>query len=338
MRFIPLWLAFAVSALLPAPAFAQEFTLPPEPVVIAADAELPPLPEGWETVRGPWVEVHGRSEELSTLLRLSRHAEEQLPQLAESLQVPLGTTIHVYLADSAERFRALQPGRAPAWADGVAYPELGLVLLRSPRIRGGTAEPLETVLRHELVHVLLGRAFAPERPPTWLQEGFAQVWAGEVGPETAHTLSQGAAAGTLMNVQGLSRGFPSDPVRARLAYAQSADLIGWLRDTYGDDALAVLVRELAHGAAIEGAVHTATGDLLEVVDRRWRGRLEGSNLAWGALANVDALFGVGALMLVVGGVARRRRFHRRLEEMAAEEAALDALIAGYVGNRRQQAS
>lgn len=318
-------------------ASAQQFTLPPEPLALEEGVDLPPVPVGWETVRGPWVEVHGRSEDYGALLRLSRHAEAELPRLARALQVPLGDTIHVYVADSDERFRALQPAPAPMWADGVAYPTLGLVLLRSPSLRGGQAEPLETVLRHELVHVLLGRAFEPNRPPSWLQEGMAQVYSGEVGPELAHTLSQGAAAGALMNLESLSRGFPSDPSRARLAYAQSADLIGWIRDTYGEDALGVLVHELARGAAIEGAVHLATGELIEEVDRRWLGRFQTGRVAWGALANVDALFGLAGILLVVGGVSRRRQFHRRLEEMEAEEAALDALIASALQDRARRA-
>ncbi|MEZ4321561.1 MAG: peptidase MA family metallohydrolase [Myxococcota bacterium] len=331
MRFL-LPLLFALSAVLPAS--AQEFTLPIDDVVLEEDAELPPIPAGWETVRGPFVVFHGASEDLDVLLRLSRHAEQVLPQLSRDLKVPLGGTTHVYLADSDTRFRALQPGRAPTWAEGVAYPSLGLVLLRSPSIRHGQSEPLEQVLRHELVHVLLGRAFAPNQPPTWLQEGLAQVWAGEVGPETTRTLSQGVASGSLLSLAGLSRGFPADPIRARVAYAQSADLIGWLRDEYGEAAVGELIRQLANGAEIEGAIHSATGDFIDDIDRRWRNRLESSGLSLGVLANTDLLMGLGGVLLVVGGVARRRRFHQRLAEMEAEEAALDDLIAQYLQNRR----
>jgi hypothetical protein len=331
MRFIlTLFLALAAGS----PASAQEFTRPVDDVEIAVEAELPPIPAGWESVRGPFVVFHGPAEDLDTLLRLSRHAEEVLPQLSRDLKVPLGGMTHVYLAESDAQFRQLQPGRAPTWAEGVAYPSLGLVLLRSPGIRSGTSKPLEQVLRHELVHILLGRAFLPTQPPSWLQEGLAQVWADEVGPETTRTLSQGLATGSLMSLSGLSRGFPADPVRARLAYAQSADFIGWLRDEYGTEAVGELIRQLSHGAEIEGAIHSATGDFIEDIDQRWRGRLESSWLSLGVFANADMLFGLAGILLVVGGVSRRRRFHQRLAEMEAEEAALDALIAGYFGDRR----
>lgn len=321
--FLPLLLSFG------SPALAVEASQAPELVQLEADAELPPIPLGWETVRGPFVQVHGSPDDLHTLLELSREAERSLPELANDLGVPLGTTIHVYVADSQRRFRDLQPGNAPTWADGVAYPALGLVLLRAPDVRGGMADPLDVVLRHELVHILLGHAFLPNRPPSWLQEGLAQVWAGEVGPQTTQTLATGLATGNTMSLEGLSRGFPADPVRARVAYAQSAVFIGWIRDTYGQDAVKTLIRELASGTAIEGAVYSATGDFITTVEKRWLGELEGSPLAFGVFANMDGLFGLGAILLVVGGIARRRQFHRRVEEMGEEEAALDALIASY---------
>jgi hypothetical protein len=325
--------ALTVSLGLATPASAQEFTKPKVVEAQFDQSDLPPVPAGWETIRGPFVHVHGPSENLDTLVRLSRQAEKALPELAASLRVGIGGTTHVYLAESEDRFRALQPGKAPTWAEGVAYPGMGLILLKAPQIRAGTAEPLEVVLKHELVHVLLGRAFAPEVPPTWLQEGLAQVWAGQVGPETTQTLAQGVATNNLLTLNGLSRGFPADPVRARIAYAQSADFIGWLRDEYGEEAVGELIRQMANGAVIDGAIHSATGSFIDDVDRRWRARLESSGMGLGVLANADLLFGAAGLLLVIGGVARRRQYKQRIEEKAAQEAALDALIGDYLAQR-----
>lgn len=310
-----------------------EFRNPPADLIVAADVELPPIPAHWETVKAPLIELHGNSADLPELLRLSQHASEQIPLLAKELGVTLGDTIHLYLADSPQRFRDLQPHRAPTWADGVAYPGLGLILLRSPSIRGGQQQPLETVLRHELVHILLGRAFAPKTVPSWLQEGLAQVHAGEVNPEIAKTLASGMATGDLLSLQSLSHGFPEDPVRARLAYAQSADFLAWFEQTYGDDSVRTLIRELAQGTAIEGAIHASTGGFIEDVDQRWRSRLEASPLRWASLANMDWVMGLGGIVLIIGGIARRRQFHERLEQMGREEDALDALLGSYMADR-----
>ncbi|MCA9567008.1 MAG: hypothetical protein KC656_04160 [Myxococcales bacterium] len=329
--FLPLLLGLS------APALAQEARESTPLEAVTAEHPLPPVPAGWETVHGPFVRVHGAPDDLPTLLRLSNEAEKALPQLARDLGVPLGSSVEIYVADSDARFRALQPGQAPMWADGVAYPALGLVILRAPDVRGTAGEPLETVLRHELVHVLLGHAFLPTRPPTWLQEGLAQVHAGEVGPETTKTLANGLATGNTLSLTGLSRGFPADPVKARVAYAQSADLIGYLHDTYGPGSVRTLIRELSAGTSVEGAIHAATGEFIETIDHDWRQRLEGSGLAWGALANADLGMGLGGLLLIVGGISRRRAFHRRLEAMGEEEAALEALIASYLAMGRTPA-
>lgn len=327
------WFLALLLALSP-PAFAQEASRAPDPVEVDASVPLPAIPDGWETIHAPFVELHGSHDDLPTLVRLSKEAERALPELARRLGVPLGTTVHVYLADSDRRFHDLQPSHAPTWADGVAYPALGLVLLRAPDVRGTAGDPLETVLRHELVHVLLGHAFLPQRPPTWLQEGLAQIHAGEIGLDDTQILANGLATGNTLSLSGLSRGFPDDPVRARVAYAQSASLIAHLDATYGPDAVRTLIHELSLGTPIEGAIHAATGDFIERVDADWRRGLEGSGLKWAALANVDLLFGLSGILLVIGGIARRRRFHRRLDEMEAEEAALDALIASYLERGR----
>ena len=56
-------------------------------------------------------------------------------------------------------------------------------------------------------------------------------------------------------------------------------------------------------------------------------------MSWTALANEGVLFGLGAIVLAVGGVLRRRQFHQRMEEMAREEALIDELAAQLTARR-----
>lgn len=318
------WLLALLTLLAPT-ASAQTWTAAPE--AIEVEAELPPVPQHWTTVPGTWVRVHGHDADTALLLRLARHASQAFPRLAERLQVPTGGTVDVYVATSDAEFRALQPGDPPLWADATAWPRLGAVFLRSPDARDGTADPIEQVLEHELVHVLLGRAFAPATPPTWLQEGTAQLLAGEVGPQVARTLARGAASGGLVSLEALERGFPDDPLRAELAYAEAADFVGHLEGTYGPDALPTLVRASAGGATMRQAVRQATGRFLEDVERDWEARLGGPAFRLAGLAGGDWAWGVAAFALVGAGIARRRRFRQRLREMEEEEAQVDALAA-----------
>lgn len=329
---LPLVLGAALSFGIGAPAQAADWVVSSAPM--AEPAEVPPPPEGWQSASGPFVRVHGAPHQYATVLRLARHASEALPRLALELGVPIGDTVHIYMAPTDAEFREMQPGRAPSWADATAYPRLGVVFMRGPGARSGMDEPLEQVLDHELVHILLGRAFAPAVVPDWVQEGVAQVMAKQNGPHTAQTIARGTAFGGPIPLAQLTRAFPADPNRAQLAYAQSADLIEWLRVNYGADVVQVLVAELAAGRSVDGAMYKATGLFLPDVEAAYHATLSSGlplSLSW--TTSTDALFGVAGLLLVVAGIARRRRFHRRLAEMEAEEALVDELIAAMRADR-----
>jgi len=318
-------LVLVVFLVLAPSAIAQEWSVAPD----VQDQSIPPpaLPEGWTTVRGTFLRIHGPEHRTELLLRLSRHGSAAIPRLAETLQVPIGNTIHVYVADTDARFKALQPGRPPLWADATAWPGSGLVFLRDPRLRGGDLEPIEQVFDHELVHILLGRAFAPERPPSWLQEGAAQVLAGQAGPDVARELSQAHLRGGIVSLLTLERGFPRDALRAQLAYAEAADFVQYLQAEHGDGVLPRLVQASAGGQTLAAAVRTTTGQSLEEVEDAWSSRWKQSAaLTVGPLAQLDGwLMGLGGVMLLIGGVLRRRRFHRRLAQMEADELLVDSL-------------
>ena len=312
---------------------AQSWTAAP---AVEEGPALPAIPPDWITVPGTFLRVHGDEAQTRVLLRVARHGSEVLPELASALQVPIGTTIHVYVAESDAEFRALQPGRPPTWADATAWPKLGAVFLRAPQARMGGDEPLEQVLEHELVHILLGRAFAPATPPSWLQEGVAQVLADQLGPDDAETLTNGTMLGGLLGLEALEHGFPADPNRARLAYAESADFVAYLMSTHGPDALPALIRASAGGDTMRQAVYASTGVFLEDLETDWKERHEDRlSQSLAVLGSGEWVWALGALALVVGGVQRRRQFHRRLAEMEEEERVVDELLASL---RQQRAT
>jgi hypothetical protein len=306
-----------------------------EPTISAAEprvtAVLPEVPSDWETIPGTFARVSGDPRHATLMLQLANHAAEALPRLARELEVPIGNTVHVYLVDSDREFRALQPGAPPLWADATAYPSSGAIFLRAPGLRGVVDTSLETVLDHELIHILIGRAFAPADPPSWLQEGVARVYANEFGPEDAHIIA--AHANNLLLLGELDNGFPRDPVLARLAYAQSADFVSWLRHAHGPHTVPALVRGLARDQDLETAVVAATGTPLNVLERSWLDRIQGGPPAWLKLLDHGEIFwGAGALALVGAGINRRRAFKQRMLERDAEERAEEERLAALAAD------
>lgn len=314
-----LWLVLAPSAL------AQEMSAADEELILR---EGPPvIPADWQVVEGPWLRVYGAERTMPTMLRLADEGSELVEPLAAALGVPVGGTIHVVLAPTRHDFLSLQPGRVPEYADGTAWPSRGHIYLQRPGIRGSD-RPLDQVLRHEIVHILLGRAFAPQHPPTWLQEGTATVLSGELDGEMSSLLVQSVAAGHDPSLDALAAGFPSDPSRASLAYAASADFIAYLQSEYGEQVLPELVRASAAGAPLPAAVHEVTGEFLYDLEPAWKRRFHRASLSWmAALSRWEMWWAIGGGFAMVGLVLARRRSNARLREMAEEEARLDALMA-----------
>lgn len=316
-------------------AVAQDAYQAPPPPESVTERPLPPA--GWTSVPGPYVHVHGPVHRIDLLMRLAQHGATATSELSDALRVPVGGRIDVYLAETAEQFVAVNPGSPPGYADATAYPSLGLVVLRDPRIRVATDEPLEQVLSHELVHVLLGRAFAPAPPPTWLQEGAAQLLARQDGPQTSLTLRSAALGGNLPSLGSIERGFPRDALRAQVAYAASLDFLQHLSAEYDTDAVPKLVEAALYGRSLDESVADLTGQSLDEVERRWRAPYEASAGPWGLLTGFTVgvgdpqglftpLLGLGGVALLVGGLLRRRRFRRRLAEMEAEERLVDDVL------------
>jgi hypothetical protein len=305
----------------------------------SVSGEVPPLPEDWITVTAPLLDVHSDDADRPTALRLSRHAATAVPRLAKELALPVGARIHLVLAHTQDQFQDLQPGRTPTWADGTAWPHRGWIFLRRPQLRGTTTETLETVLDHEIVHILLGRAFGPQEVPRWLQEGMAQLLAGEYTAETTNTLAKGTLGNSLLSLQELARGFPKDPIRAQLAYAQSADFVAWIRNKHGKQATHTLIQELAAGEDFPVAIRMATGQEVDAIDQAWRSRLQDSPFQLSPLFSEGVWWGLGALLVPLAWFAVRRRNKVKISRWKREEVLEDALYRAIDRNfqRKEEA-
>ncbi len=304
-----------LALLMPTAQAAPAFEAPQHLQVVTP--ELPAPSGGWWREDGLYVQVYSSTEDRPTSIRLARAANEQLPRLSERLGLPIRGNTRIYLAATQKDFLSIQPGRPPDWADGTAWPTMGLVFLRSPSIRSGTAAPLEQVLVHELVHILVGQAFGKVDPPHWLQEGLASYIAGETGPERTAALMAHLPS-TLLRFKDLEEGFPSDPIRAQLAYAQSGDLIAWLANRYGDASLGELVRRTAAGDPMPVALRAISGGSPIELESMWRARWEDPWL------RVPEALAAGAVATLVGlGVLAyfriRRRNQARIERWEREE-------------------
>ena len=141
------------------------------------------------------------------------------------LPVPQHVTIQV-IHDAEDLARYSPAGRgAPAYAIGVAYPDLGIVSI-ALRKNDGSVDPLPT-LRHELGHLALGAAIG-DRAPRWLHEGFAAQHAREWSWDRAETLAGMAVVRRPRPVRPSSSATsPTRRLPASHAYIESYDFAGF---------------------------------------------------------------------------------------------------------------
>jgi hypothetical protein len=289
--------------------------------LLAGPSRAGELPKDWLAFESEHAVVHAPPSAERTAATLSSEVDdvvEELLSLTGLQRAP--TRIQAYLAPSRDSFSSIQPGSPPEWAAGTAYPERSLLFVclethgqKSPR----------QVFVHEVTHVVLHWSYGESEPPRWLEEGLAQVVAGEFDLQTQVLLSRAALGGGLIPLSSLVDRWPRQPGRARVAYAQSRDFVLFVRHRHGDEALAVMIERLAAGGGVEDALLAATGEPLAELEDRWRGRLK-RRYAWlPVIGGSGSAWSLAAVLLVIGWARKRRIKHQRLAQMAEAEARVD---------------
>jgi hypothetical protein len=271
---------------------------------------------------------------------LAAHANEYLQRIVEDLPgLPLAPSIEVRLVDDATELNQVAPPNrpAPAYAIGVAYPDLGILAVATRR--GGIAsDPAET-LRHELAHVALGAALGPW-VPRWLHEGFAYQHSGEWTFARAETLAGMAWGDNIVGLRQLEATFPDQEQPAGRAYAQSYDFVGYLsrrgrwEDTDDDGDRWPFRRFLVHIAQhhdVDAAAVAAFGRPINALFEEWRSDLKNRYMMVPIGVLVSALWVLGALMLVFGWWRKRRQNRRRIAQWDDDDRKADIV-------RQQQAA
>ncbi len=267
---------------------------------------------------------------------LADSAEDALTKIrADLVDLPVPNHIEVRLVRDAADLAGVAPaGRgAPAWAVGVAYPDLGVISIALRR--GATIVDAESTLKHELGHIALGVALG-DKAPHWLHEGFAYQHAGEWSWDRMETLAGMAWFGGIVPIEDLDRSFPAEELPAHRAYAQSYDFVGYLsrRGRYEDKnddgdrwPFRRFLTIVGQTGDMNAAAKTAFGRPLHELFEEWREDLTSRYM----LAPIG-LFGLAlwilcALLLVIAWIRKKRHNSKRMTKWDEDEKREDAAIA-----------
>jgi hypothetical protein len=222
---------------------------------------------------------------------------------------PLDAPLDVYVYASTSDLQSALFLGGEDWQGGHANPKLGVVMLAVTPGPGQSID-METLIPHELAHVLLYRSVGDGYVslPVWLSEGIASLAELYPNPDYEQALTVASQNDSLLPIADLCDTFPLDASGAYLAYAESQSFVRYLRDSYGTPALFSLTSAYADGLSCEQGVVRALSTSLANLDTRWRESVLGQNVAGVFLRNMSPYLGLFVFLLlipVIGFLQRR---------------------------------
>ena len=288
---------------------------------------MPEPPASFNAFDGGWVKFHYPPAVRERVQPLISDADRVRAELRDRLGRPVLDKVRVYIARTPGEMSTLAPEGAPypRYASGVAYSEIGLILLTINPLYPSSAHDLGEVFRHELAHVALhDAAGAAGLVPRWFNEGFAVHASGESSMARLQTLWTATLAGDLLPLRKLEHGFPAEEAPASVAYAQSADLVRFLLRQQDRERFVALIRRLNSKQDFQAALRDAYGLDLASLEFEWREEVAKRYSFWPVFFSGSVVW-LGALSLFVfGWRRRRRRSQQTLERWQREEALEDA--------------
>ena len=295
------------------------------PRTASGSLRMPPIPAGFNSYEGGWIRFVYPPSSLARVQPLIAQADAVRHELIQRLGFPALSSVRVEIARTPGEMETFAPAGAPypEYASGVAYSEIGLVLLTLAPVHPGSQEDLGEVFRHELAHVALYDAVNGQTIPRWFNEGFAVMASGETSYTRMKTMLMANVGGSLFPLHELERVFPNDETQAQVAYAEAADVVRFLVRREDVHRFRGLVERLRAGETFESAVSGAYGVELNRLELEWRDDVSRRYTIWLVVLSGTGFWVVALAVFVWAWRRRKRRDKLTLQRWAREEAAED---------------
>ncbi|MCC6902386.1 MAG: hypothetical protein IT377_25670 [Polyangiaceae bacterium] len=288
---------------------------------------IPPPPASFKIHDAGWIKFAYEPGLRERVQPLIAQADAARADLVRRFGRPVLSKVTVYVARTAGEMAGLAPEGAPfpRYAAGVAYSDIGYVLLTIHPVEVNARHDLGEVFRHELAHVALHDAVGGRPVPRWFNEGVAVFVSGEGSVTRLQTLWMATVANELLPLGRLEKTFPTDALGVSVAYAQAADIVRYLVRREDQQRFIALLERVRTGSEFERALNESYGVDLATLEFEWRQDVSKRYTFWPALFSGSVIW-VGAIGLFVWGWRRRKkRAERTLERWGREEAAEDDL-------------
>ena len=293
----------------------------------AHELTIPKPPASFNTHDAGWIRFAYLPAVRERVQPLIMEADSVRADLSARLGRPVLNDVTVYIARTPGEMATLAPEGAPfpKYAAGVAYSDIGLILLTIHPVNPNAQHDLAEVFRHELAHVALHDAVKGRAVPRWFNEGFAEFASGESSFPRLQTLWSATTSNQLLPLSRLERSFPADAVTASVAYAEAADVVRFLVRKQDQQRFVSMIGRVREGQSFNSSMQDAYGLDLASLEYEWREDVAKRYTFWPVLFGGSIVW-VGAIGLFVWGWRRRRKRDKAtLARWTKEEAMEDEL-------------
>ena len=213
-----------------------------------------------------------------------------------------GPPIRVVLApEDSDQARA-----APAWVAGYALSSVDTVVLFPARAPSYPDRSLESLLHHEVAHVLIDRAARGRPVPRWFHEGVAMAAGRAWSLEDMTRFAFERVRGEPVPLAELETWFRGDASRVHRAYSVAGAFVQDLLSEHGRQVTGDILAGLGEGLSFGEAFQRATGVPLVVAQARFLAKFSGF-ARWVPFLTSSVVLWIAVTGLALIAIWRRRR-------------------------------
>ena len=228
-------------------------------------------------------------------------------------------TIRIQIVARSADFEEAVGSDLPQWVGAVTLFPQDLMVVRSPDLSRSTLREYRKTVAHELIHLLQGQFVPLNLTPVWFNEGLALYYAGEFDLREQIVISKALIRNQLIPLEKLEQILNFSQPQADLAYAESASIIEFMENIYGNGTAAAILARMRNGENFEQAVLKVTNCEYDDLMNQWQTYVE-KKYNWIFLLDIqNILWLIIPLIAFLAYWSIRRRNKVTLEQWNDEE-------------------
>lgn len=206
-----------------------------------------------------------------------------------------------------------QAQAAPSWVAGYALSSVDTVVLFPARAPSYPDRSLESLLHHEVAHILIDRAARGQPVPRWFHEGVAMAAGRAWNLEDMTRFAFERVRGRPVPLAELETWFRGDASHVHRAYSVAGAFVQDLISEHGQWVTGDILAGVGEGLTFEEAFQQATGVPLRAAQSRFLSKFTGF-ARWVPFLTSSVVLWIAVTGLALVAIWRRRRRDAALRE------------------------